>query len=533
MEPEKKSVNEERIRKITTSYYSRLDIRKSMLDFAKNREISPRYFEGFGKRPDTLNFESDILELVKKGATSFHSSEELWQDPLEISTGLGEEQLNKLRIGWDLLIDIDSKYFDYSRIYAEILIKILREHGIKNIGVKFSGSKGFHIIVPWEAFPKQVSGNQAKNMFPEWPRFICKYLGKRLSNELKERILDLSLGGKEKKQDQLEIYCIQCSGVADQTHKIFLQCSHCKSTSEAFEEAIKRKRILRCPNCTKEMQEIRKQPIFKCQTCDINSKTSPNKFKERIKTKNIDADIILVSPRHLFRMPYSLHEKTSLASVVIDPDKVKDFQLKDAHPLKIATPKSFYPTPIPGEATNLLVKAIEDQGTENQEEMYATVSSLTKNQPNTRNPKNKNQKFKEITITNLTPEIYPPTIKTILKGMPSDGRKRALFILLNYLRSVKLENEKIEKTVTEWNKKNYEPLKTGYIRSQLMWHFRTSPKLPPNYSKPYYKEIGINPTQSEIKAKNPVSYTIRISFAKQHSKDEKNNQNKNNSYKKK
>ena len=34
-------------------------------------------------------------------------------------------------------------------------------------------------------------------------------------------------------------------------------------------------------------------------------------FKQRIKTKTIDADIILVSNRHLFRMPYSLHEKTS------------------------------------------------------------------------------------------------------------------------------------------------------------------------------------------------------------------------------
>ena len=115
--------------------------------------------------------------------------------------------------------------------------------------------------------------------------------------------------------------------------------------------------------------------------------------------------------------------------------------------------------------------------------------------------------------------------------MKEDGRKRALFILLNYFRTLKVDNEKLEQTILEWNKKNYNPLKSGYIKSQLSWHFKTQPKLPPNYNKPHYKEIGINPTNSELKAKNPVSYTIRISFAKQHSKDRDNknpsNKNKN------
>ena len=139
MQPEKKSVNEQRIRNLAPIYYSRQDIRKNILDFAKHREVSPRYFEGFGKRPDTLSFESDVLELVKKGATSLHCSEEIWQDALELNTAMTEQQLNSLRQGWDLLIDIDSKYFDYSRIYAELLVKILtQQEGIKHLGIKFS-----------------------------------------------------------------------------------------------------------------------------------------------------------------------------------------------------------------------------------------------------------------------------------------------------------------------------------------------------------------------------------------------------------
>jgi len=75
------SEKEQRIRKITHLYYSRPDVQKVLFEFSKNREICPRYFEGFGKRPDSFQYPSDIFELVKKGATSFHCSEELWKDP--------------------------------------------------------------------------------------------------------------------------------------------------------------------------------------------------------------------------------------------------------------------------------------------------------------------------------------------------------------------------------------------------------------------------------------------------------------------
>ena len=74
------SIREERIRKITHIYYSNPKIQKAIFDFAANREVCPRYFEGFGKRPDCLQYESDIFELVKKGATSFHCSEEIWDN---------------------------------------------------------------------------------------------------------------------------------------------------------------------------------------------------------------------------------------------------------------------------------------------------------------------------------------------------------------------------------------------------------------------------------------------------------------------
>ncbi|MBU0894423.1 MAG: hypothetical protein KKB88_03190, partial [Nanoarchaeota archaeon] len=175
-EESKLSFKEQRIRKITHLYYSRPEVQEAIFEFSKNREVVPRYFEGFGKRPDCFQYKGDIFELVKKGATSFHCSEEIWKDPLQIKTGMTEEQLNEIRHGWDLLIDIDSKYIDYSKIMAEVIIDFLKFHGIKKIGVKFSGSKGFHILIPWKAFPKEMAEIKNSNMFPEYPRIITQYI---------------------------------------------------------------------------------------------------------------------------------------------------------------------------------------------------------------------------------------------------------------------------------------------------------------------------------------------------------------------
>ena len=142
-EREEISLNEQRIREITFLYYSRSDVRKAIFDFSKNRECIPRYFEGFGKRPDSFQYETDILEFVKRGATSFHCSEELWSDPLEISTELSKSEFDNLRIGWDLLLDVDSPYFEYSKIYTQLLIDALEFHGIKNLGINIQAQRVF------------------------------------------------------------------------------------------------------------------------------------------------------------------------------------------------------------------------------------------------------------------------------------------------------------------------------------------------------------------------------------------------------
>ena len=115
-------------------------------------------------------------------------------------------------------------------------------------------------------------------------------------------------------------------------------------------------------------------------------------------------------------------------------------------------------------------------------------------------------------------ELFPPCITLLLKGVSEDGRKRAVLILVNFLRQMKYSLEEIEQLMLDWNKKNYEPLREGYIRSQLSWYKRNPQNLlPPNCANDmYYKGIGVcKPDGLCTKIKNPIQYVKRKEFLQQ------------------
>jgi hypothetical protein len=296
---------------------------------------------------------------------------------------------------------------------------------------------------------------------------------------------------------------------------------------ENLTASFQKKRKIRCPNCQIEMIEIERIPLYRCNTCQLDSRKNPENFNEGFERIDVfdvlGLDVILVSPRHLFRMPYSLHEKTALASVVLDSNKIMEFDMiRDADPLKVKT-SNFMPDSKPGEAKDLLRKAIEFKPIEKQKTLEEIKNpKLTESETSLGN-----KKFNDITIKNLTPDLYPPTITKILAGMKSDGRKRALFILLSFFKSLKLSDEELESQINTWNAKNSEPLKTGYIKSQIVWYSRLKQaRLPPNFDKMYYKDIGFLPTPEEMAVKNPVSWVIRKAMSrdwKQNKNQEKNN----------
>ncbi len=524
------SFKEQRIRKITHLYYSRPDIQKAIFEFSKNREISPRYFEGFGKRPDSFQYKGDIFELVKKGATSFHCSEELWQDPLKITTGMTESQSNELRIGWDLLIDIDCKWFDYSKLAAKAIIGVLKDNGIKNLGLKFSGSKGWHILIPWKSFPKEINGVSSSNLFPELPRKIINYIRFQSEKKLKEMLpedFEEQFKGVNIKRG---IKCNRCSEIASQYVYAVFSCRKCgRKEYKKFHSKGQMKKYS-CPECGAEFKIESQLTYHECHQCRINSKYNPDDFSQTIQEDLFDLmglDIILVSPRHLFRMPYSLHEKTALASVVIDEQDIDGFQLKDASPMKISSEKikNFSPVSAEEAEAEALVREALDWTKDLQIARGETEEKIT----------GKYAEYKPVKLDNLSEQNFPPCIKNILKGI-SDGKKRALFALINLFRSVGMDKEKMENEIYEWNKKNNPPLKEGYIKSQLSWAYRKKPIMPPNCKEFYQGIAACQPDDLCLNKgiKNPVNYVVRRSISKRkgHRKSRTNGNSKDNFKKK-
>ncbi|MEM3154704.1 MAG: hypothetical protein QW165_04025 [Candidatus Woesearchaeota archaeon] len=413
-------------------YYKRPEIQEAIVKTADRKEIAVSYGgTGYGKRPDVLLYPKDVLEMVKQGATSFHCSEELWRNPLQIVTGMKPEELNELRVGWDLILDIDCPELEYSKIAADLLVQALRHHGVQNISVKFSGNHGFHIGVPFEAFPETVNGKPIKDQFPDGPRKIAAYLQHMIREPLAEKLLQ-------------------------------------KDTPAKIAEKI-----------GKTPTELAKNGRF-----------------EPFKVLSIDT--ILIATRHLYRMPYSLNEKSGLVSIVIKPEEILSFDKKDALPEKVV-PKMTYLNRvdiIPGEAKKLIVQAFD-------------FKASTETPPEIKELVEKKKDFEPVTDA-VTEQYFPPCIKLIAQGL-KDGRKRALFVLINFLSSCGWSYDRIENYLKEWNKKNAEPLREVLMQGQLRYHKMMKKRaLPPNCdNKAYMVDLGVcKPDGFCSKIKNPANYAI-------------------------
>lgn len=438
---------------VSLSHYKRADIQEEILANAKDREIAAKFNDNFGKRPDVLRHASDILELAKQGATSFHASEELWSNPLQLDTSMRRQELGNLRVGWDLVIDIDCVVFDYSKIAADLVVKALKFHKVRSVSCKFSGNRGFHIGVPFEAFPERVKNEDIKNMFPDAPKKIALYIKHMILEEFGERILNLEG---------------EISKVLEKTGK----------------------------------------------------KASEVLYKDKGKTKfNADSilqmDTLLISSRHLYRMPYSLHEKSGLVSTPLNPDKVLLFRKEFALPKNVRISQHRFlsrENAEKDEAKRLFIEAFDFHARED-----AQISSDEK-------------KEFEAPKAALPEEMFPPCIKNILNGM-EDGRKRALFILVNYFTSIGWDYDMIEKKLREWNAKNKEPLREVHLTSHTRYHKQQHKKiLPPNCPKRennivlvnqqnHYTELRIcKPDNFCAKIKNPAQYTTKKAWLMERNK---------------
>ena len=505
-------------------YYKREDIRQAMCDGAVNKEVAVRYGDGgYGKRPDILSTAGDVLELVKRGSTSFHASEEIWRNPLQIKTGMPKKEAEELRIGWDLVLDVDCPHWELAKLTTKLMIRALNENGIKkSVSVKFSGNKGFHIGVPFEAFPSKFSIKgeefETHKLFPDAARkvalFVVDYISKELITVQDDKVHfgeDVysiqslaSITGKTIHELTLHL-CSNCSRIIKkkEIQKPEFICPKCESreVTESDEE------YLKCKKCSSFMNKL----SVKQNLCQCGSNESIYRFDP---LSIVEVDTILISSRHLYRMEFSMHEKSGMVSVPFNPEKIDKFEKEYAEPKKVKVSKFRF---LDREA------CVEGEG------LYIFQKAYENTEKNYFEDKDEISKFekKEFEIpTEAVPEdLFPPCIKKGLTGM-KDGKKRFLFALSNFLLSSGWAHDQIGARVKEWNNLCLEPLRDQYLTGHLRYqktHKINAP--PPNCDNTmYFKDLGLCFRDTDTlcqKIKNPLSYSKRKTWGQKKIKKKK------------
>ena len=415
------------------NWYSRESVLRAIVEAAKNREVVAVYRDGiFGKRPDMIQYIQDILQSVAEGAISFHGSLERWQQPMKLDVGLNKPQLDAMRVGWDVLFDVDVDDFEIAKITVKQIIEAFKDHGVSNYSVKFTGGSSFHIGIPFEALPEKINFQPTALQYPDLLQKIIEYIKWYIKDQLKEEITTLA----------------------------------------AREEIAKR--------VGKSVGEI-----------EENGEIEPFRI--------VSMDIF--GSRHLFRLPYTLHEKKLYVSLPINPRDIDRFEMEQALPEKAKVEEKFLvPRTSLHDAEALVIEALDWSSKHMLEAKEEIPKILVKKK-----------------IRAVPEDYFPPCLKIALQGL-ADGRKRSLFILTNFLRNMGWDLEKIENKLMEWNEKNVPPLRTNYLRTQLRWHFRQERNLlPPNCdNENFYKAIGIcKPDETctgggeNIILKNPINYPFK------------------------
>ncbi len=427
-------------------------MQNALLTVSGDREVVGIFKTGaFGQRPNLLVYPADITSMVRSGNVSFHGSVERWNNPMSLRSGMAKEEMDELRKGFELVIDLDVKVFKYAKLYAKIFYDELRSYGIRNIGVKYTGGKSFHMVVPFESFPENVNYKPTRTQYPLIPQAIVFYLKTRVIPKFMDEVLKID---------------------------------------DVYEIARK--------------LEIPVENLIAAEGLDVDRIIGPSKIGEmddaqRSETKIVEgfvgrtiSEYALFTSRHMFRLPYSLHESSFRVSLPIKISQIDKFEKDDALPDKVRVKETFINCNdvCAGDATPLITEAMDWYQSRIKEE---TVK----------------KKFVAVNTDKITVEFFPPSIHKIMEGI-SDGRKRSVLILFNFLRNMNWKDDDIENFIVEWNQRNKPSLPSNYIRSQMRWLRASRVMMPPNFgNENFYKSMGIN-CDAELKsgAKNPVTYAI-------------------------
>ncbi len=127
------------------NWYLREDFLEMVQPWLWGREL------WFGKgtpRPlkaDSLEeFKGLVGKYAKEKASPFFISTQVFSNPLKLE----EAGPDKLRVNWDFFLDLDSEKFEDAKRAAVKALKTLEHFHVKDYVLKFSGRRGFHLILP-------------------------------------------------------------------------------------------------------------------------------------------------------------------------------------------------------------------------------------------------------------------------------------------------------------------------------------------------------------------------------------------------
>jgi len=401
-------------------------------------QVKPKQFNHYRNEQMTLKKDSASLKRINNVLDWFEKTKSVDYTPESLRIisdykNLENTEISTLKIK-KIILSSEEEVFDVSVQGTERFFG-----GDYPILLHNSGNKGFHIGVPFEAFPARVGEIPTRLLFPEAAKKIALYVRDHIAGELARRIMILEDNNFTKVKEKVNL---------------------------PAEEIIR---------------------------------YTQNQMGDKVAHLNVDKfleiDTVLLSSRHLYRMPYSLHEKSGLASLPIDPERILLFEREMAQPDLIKPEFVFMNRNISGEsARRLLVQALDYE-----------VKLV---EPREKRKEQKN--YDELVINSpIKEDFFPPCMKIMLQGV-SDGKKRAIFCMSGFLGKIGWNKEQIEDYLHTWNnEKNQPPLREVYLKGQLQ-HFNPGDKLPPNCNNDaYYKGIGVcKPDGLCGKIKNPVNYTI-------------------------
>ena len=345
--------------------------------------------------------------------------------------------------------------------------------------------------------------HRTSDLFPEVPRIMLTLLADRVRETL-VRVHDDSVELCDLRYswgfladligvDERDIIIRRCSKCGGTDRVNLFRCAICRT------EATDQKDYAVCPDHGADTMQL---AGIECsnRSCRSTSFEPPEVDIQAI----LHLDVQLISNRHMFRSPYSLHEKTGLVSVVLPEEALDSFEKEMARPEYLARAAPFLAMDVRSEADASQGRALLAEALEKHKDALARQPQYSESV--------------ELPEEAISEEHFPPSIRNLLHAVTAggeplkDGRKRSVLILINFLRCMGWDQQSVEQRLYAWNAKLHEPLRDVYIKGQLRHAFRSAPMLPPNYdNKEYYLDIGVyDPTDPlEKTLKNPVQYAKR------------------------